>query len=100
MKVPGNDRTLAFRLLTADVETDQSGLPFFELVLDDIPLGDDWNFADPHLRRRGKPFFEEDITKHLGPHDLLGFRNRSIPTQPDIVVIGSALEGAFSSLFP
>lgn len=46
---------------------------------------------DPYTRVRAKPLIPvipENLA--LGPHDLLGFRNRSIPNIADVVVIGDS----------
>lgn len=48
----------------------------------------DFQLKDPYTRVRAKPMFPESLG--LGPHDLLGFRNRSIPNIADIIVIGDS----------
>jgi len=75
------------------VRSDQRSVPFFELLFDTVSVSDRWSLADPHVRRRGKPLldgFSPPVGGPLGPHDLLGFRNRSIPRRPDIVVLGDS----------
>jgi lysophospholipase L1-like esterase len=43
---------------------------------------------DPYTNVRGRPFLLN--LAGLGPHDLLGFRNRSIPNIADVVTIGDS----------
>jgi hypothetical protein len=43
---------------------------------------------DPITVVRGRPFFPERPA--LGPHDALGFRNRTIPVRADVVAIGDS----------
>jgi len=43
---------------------------------------------DPYTNVRAKPLIPEALA--LGPHDLLGFRNRAIPNVADVVVIGDS----------
>jgi len=43
---------------------------------------------DPYTRVRARPFYP-DIGGY-GPNDLLGFRNSSVPTTSDIIVIGDS----------
>lgn len=63
--------------------------PFFENVFrkEDIE-GLDFALKDPYTNVRGRPLFGDLFG--LGPHDLLGFRNRYIPNIADIVVIGDS----------
>ena len=43
---------------------------------------------DPNTRIRAKPLLLEGPI--LGPHDLLGFRNRSVPNVADVLVLGDS----------
>lgn len=42
---------------------------------------------DPYIKRQ-KPLYPNKILS--GPHDLLGFRNDSVPSRPDIIAIGDS----------
>ena len=42
---------------------------------------------DPTLKR-AKPMFPD--MGHIGPNDILGFRNRAVPTSADLVIIGDS----------
>lgn len=62
--------------------------PFFENVFrrkDYESL--EFIIQDPYVKR-AKPLFPEEPP--VGPHDILGFRNRAIPNIADIVVIGDS----------
>jgi lysophospholipase L1-like esterase len=48
----------------------------------------DFMVLDPIVRLRGRPFYPE--AAGLGPHDLLGFRNREVPIVADVVTIGDS----------
>ena len=43
---------------------------------------------DPYTKVRGMPFFPD--MGSMGPNDLLGFRNRAVPHQADIITIGDS----------
>jgi hypothetical protein len=43
---------------------------------------------DPYTRIRGIPLLAEDFA--LGPHDILGFRNRAVPNVADVIAIGDS----------
>ena len=43
---------------------------------------------DPYTNVRNKPLYFDAST--LGPHDILGFRNRGVPNVADVVVIGDS----------
>ena len=63
--------------------------PFYENIF----RSPGWNsdkiiLKDPFTRVRARPFYQ-DIGGY-GPNDLLGFRNSSVPTVADIVVIGDS----------
>lgn len=45
---------------------------------------------DPYIKR-GRPLFNAEFGAGQGPHDILGFRNRSIPNVADIIVIGDSM---------
>lgn len=44
---------------------------------------------DPLVGSRGKPLFP--VVKGVGPHDLLGFRNWSVPNSPGLITIGDSM---------
>ncbi len=70
------------------VQVDEKVPPFFDGVFRD--LGGDEEamiIRDPYLMR-ATPFFPDRV--RTGPHDLLGFRNRSVPNMADVVVIGDS----------
>ena len=62
--------------------------PFFDNVFrrEDYE-GQDFIIQDPYVKR-ARPLLPED--PGMGPHDILGFRNRSIPNFADVVVIGDS----------
>lgn len=71
------------------VQVDEKRPPFFRGVFH----SPDWNsnkiiLQDPYTRVRARPFYPE--IGGYGPNDLLGFRNSSVPTTADIVVIGDS----------
>ncbi len=87
------DRTRAPNLDLTVVQSDRRAVAFFDVVFGDQGLSDEWSFADPHVRRRGRPLIDAltmPVVGPLGPHDLLGFRNETIPRRPDIVVLGDS----------
>lgn len=49
----------------------------------------EFQLKDPLTRVRNQPFFPR-VTA-LGPHDILGFRNREVPVVADIVTIGDSV---------
>lgn len=63
--------------------------PFFENVFrkQDIESRD-FLVKDPYTNVRGRPLFID--LAGLGPHDLLGFRNRYVPNVADVVAIGDS----------
>ncbi|HWN82552.1 MAG TPA: hypothetical protein VNM87_10680, partial [Candidatus Udaeobacter sp.] len=62
---------------------------FFDNVFrDQDRTARDWMVLDPIVRLRGRPFYPE--AAGLGPHDLLGFRNREVPIVADVVTIGDS----------
>lgn len=51
----------------------------------------EFQINDPYVEIRAKPLIPELWMKQLvGPHDILGFRNRYVPNVADIVVIGDS----------
>jgi hypothetical protein len=52
---------------------------------------------DPYTRFRAKPLVNDFET--IGPNDILGFRNRSIPNVADIVVIGDSQTYGNNTIF-
>src|SRR5690606_32083127 len=62
--------------------------PFFENIFRVSDLKTEFLIDDPILKR-AKPFLPNfDV---IGPHDLLGFRNESIPHIADIITIGDSM---------
>ena len=50
---------------------------------------DGFLLKDPLTRVRARPFYPR--YRDLGPHDILGFRNRGVPVVADIVTIGDSM---------
>ncbi|MFT5113826.1 MAG: lysophospholipase L1-like esterase [Parasphingorhabdus sp.] len=48
----------------------------------------DFILSDPEIVNRAKPLYPEE--RSMGPNDILGFRNRSIPNVADIITIGDS----------
>ena len=71
------------------VQLNRSVPPFYEGIFrqEDL-LAKEFILKDPLTRVRAKPLYA--VTKIGGPHDLLGFRNRSIANIVDVVVIGDS----------
>lgn len=71
------------------VQTSEKLPPFYEGVFRQADYStNDLLLSDPVTVTRGRPRFPE--LAGLGPHDLLGFRNRQVPIYADIVVIGDS----------
>ncbi|MBF0215087.1 MAG: SGNH/GDSL hydrolase family protein [Magnetococcales bacterium] len=71
------------------VQTDTRAIPFFDALLPAGPPPDNaFILPDPVTRVRNHPLLPEGET--LGPHDLLGFRNQTIPRMADVIVIGDS----------
>ena len=45
---------------------------------------------DPYIKR-GKPLYPEG--QWIGPHDILGFRNRYIPNRPEVIICSEVSVG-------
>jgi lysophospholipase L1-like esterase len=45
---------------------------------------------DPLMRVRARPFLQDMQPVNYGPHDMLGFRNYSVPNVVDVVAIGDS----------
>jgi len=71
------------------VQIDTKVPPFFEGVFREAD-SDSSGFLlkDPLTNVRARPLFFDGAG--LGPHDILGFRNRNVPNVADIVVIGDS----------
>lgn len=71
------------------VQAERKLPPFYEGVFrsrdEDV---DAFLLPDPMVRARAAPLYPEDAGS--GPHDLLGFRNNSVPRIADVVVIGDS----------
>jgi lysophospholipase L1-like esterase len=71
------------------VQVDEKVPPFFESVIRTQDFkARSFLLNDPYTGVRAKPLLPE--TGGIGPHDLLGFRNRGIPNSADLVVIGDS----------
>lgn len=63
--------------------------PFFENVFRKEDVGSrDFLLKDPYTNIRARPLLVD--LSGFGPHDLLGFRNRSIPDIADVITIGDS----------
>ncbi len=63
--------------------------PFFENVFSSGEASDvDFLLRDPLTVNRGRPFYPDQV--FIGSHDVLGFRNRSVPATADVVTIGDS----------
>src|SRR5262249_37665666 len=51
-------------------------------------LSSDFILPDPIFVNRAKPMIDDQFV--AGPHDILGFRNRSVPDTADIITIGDS----------
>lgn len=69
------------------VQSNETIVPFFDNVFRDEQV-QSFIINDPFIKR-AQPFFEDFA--QAGPHDLLGFRNRSIPQTADIITIGDSM---------
>ena len=71
------------------VKSSKEVAPYFEHVFDrDMLYSKEFILNDPVVRVRGKP-----LLPHLGgigPNDILGFRNKSVPNDADIIIIGDS----------
>lgn len=62
--------------------------PFFDNVFRPEDYASrEFILQDPYVKR-AKPLFPDQFV--MGPHDILGFRNRAVPNQADIVTIGDS----------
>jgi lysophospholipase L1-like esterase len=60
---------------------------------DNVFRDEDWSsdafmLNDPVTIKRARPLMSDQVS--LGPHDVLGFRNRAVPNIADVVVIGDS----------
>ena len=73
------------------VQLDERVPPFYEGV---FRAGDfqttDLLLKDPRTVNRPRPFHSELPWLGVGPHDVLGFRNRAVPSAADVVTIGDS----------
>lgn len=68
------------------IKSDEVAPPFFNLVFD-VP-SKEFIIKDP-LVKRTQPFFGDYYI--VGPHDVLGFRNRQVSQTADIITIGDSM---------
>lgn len=69
------------------VQVDKKVPPFFEAVFRANPKNE-FFLNDPYLLARPAPLQPEFMG--LGPHDLLGFRNKAVPVFADVITIGDS----------
>jgi hypothetical protein len=71
------------------VQVSKEVVPFFDGVFrqDDYEKSEPMIISDPYVHR-ARPLYEDMET--MGPHDILGFRNRQIPNVADIITIGDS----------
>ncbi len=63
--------------------------PFFDNIFrEEDRAAEEFILNDPRLIIRAKPFYSGE--GEFGPNDILGFRNRCVPLQTDIVTIGDS----------
>lgn len=73
------------------VQADEKVPPFFEGVFRPEHFRTtEFLLKDPRTLNRPRPFHGEIPPLALGPHDILGFRNRSVPAVADVIVIGDS----------
>ncbi|UCC56184.1 MAG: SGNH/GDSL hydrolase family protein [Gammaproteobacteria bacterium] len=71
------------------VQVSKEVVPFFDGVFrqEDYKEGGPMIIRDPYAHR-ARPLYQDVET--MGPHDILGFRNRQIPNVADIITIGDS----------
>ena len=80
----GGDRDLQLVQVSKEVP------PFFENIFRKQDYtSPELIIQDPYVKR-AKPLITEQFLMRMGPHDLMGFRNRSIPNIADVVTIGDS----------
>ena len=71
------------------VQVDERVVPFFDNVFrGEDRTSDEFILKDPRTVVRGRPFYTR--SDKVGPTDLLGFRNQSVPRQADVITIGDS----------
>ncbi|MEE9606262.1 MAG: GDSL-type esterase/lipase family protein [Myxococcota bacterium] len=71
------------------VRVDEEVVPFYENVFrDGDPEDSELLLADPYLGVRARPLVRS--RGRVGPNDILGFRNLSVPNSPDVIAIGDS----------
>jgi len=71
------------------VQVDTKVQPFYEGIFNaPSSNSEEYLLKDPLTRIRARPFVYNGY--NLGPNDILGFRNRSVPNVVDILVIGDS----------
>lgn len=63
--------------------------PFFTGIFRDEKTSE-FILSDPTLGIRARPFYGRLKLGHMGPHDVLGFRNLIVPAFADVVVFGDS----------
>lgn len=71
------------------VSVDEKVSPFYESVFREEDLSAlGFLLKDPYSVVRARPLFPRRIS--MGPNDLLGFRNSSVPNVADIIIVGDS----------
>jgi hypothetical protein len=67
----------------------EEAVPYYENIfrLDDL-LSKSYILKDPIIKNRAKQLYPDEFA--IGPNDILGFRNDSIPNTTDVVIIGDS----------
>lgn len=79
----GGSRDLVFVKSSVEIP------PFFDNIFREADYAsEEFILHDPRMIIRGRPAYPGG--DRVGPNDMLGFRNRSVPNQADIVTIGDS----------
>jgi hypothetical protein len=80
------------------VRVNEAIVPFYENVFrKEDYRSQEFILKDPYTRVRAKPLVND--FEAIGPNDILGFRNRSIPNVADVVVIGDSQTYGNNAIF-
>ena len=64
--------------------------PFYENIFNNkAEDSEEFMIKDPVVRVRGRPFIQN--LGGIGPNDILGFRNLSVPHEADVITIGDSM---------
>lgn len=71
------------------VQSDKEIPPYYERIFSSADLkSGDYLLPDPYVQLRAKQLIPD--LGYYGPHDLLGFRNTSVPNTADVIIIGDS----------